>query len=104
MKMEFASGLGERSGRILDSLPDPIFFFDEAGELRYANAAGEALLGSSGSTSRGFCDIVDCGERTFAQISEDVKRGISTGRLRSRPELEDGKGRLIFQLTPVEGG
>ena len=69
------SGPGERSGRILDSLPDPVLFFDDTGELRYANAAAEALIGGSDGSPRRFCDVIDCGASTFTQLIDDIRRG-----------------------------
>jgi signal transduction histidine kinase len=102
--MEFASGLGERSSRILDSLPDPVFFFDETGELRYANDAAEALIGGGDGSPRRFCDIVDCGASTFEQVIDDIRRGATPDCLRSRPGLERDGVPLLFQLKPVDGG
>ncbi len=103
MRSEFASGLGERSGRILDSLPGPVFFFDETGELRYANDAAGALIGDAGRTRR-FCDIVDCGASAFPQIVDDIRRGTTSDCLRSGPGLEKCALPLLFQVKPVEWG
>ena len=104
MKMRFTSVPGERSGSILDSLPDPVFFFDETGELRYANKAGEALIGKGDGSPRRFCDIVDCGASTFAQVIDNVRHGSVSGRLRGRPGLDREGAPLLFQVNPVEGG
>ncbi len=104
MRMQFDSGPGERSGRILDSLPDPVLFFDDTGELRYANAAAEALIGGSDGSPRRFCDVVDCGASAFTQLIDDIRRGAVPDRLRSRPGLEKGGAPLLFQVKPVDGG
>jgi signal transduction histidine kinase len=104
MKMQFSSGLGERSGSILDSLPDPVFFFDETGELRYANEAGEALIGGGDGSPRRFCDIVDCGVSTFAQVFDDIVRGSIPDRLRGRTGLERDGVLFYLQVKPVNGG
>ncbi len=103
MKMQFTSGPGERSGSILDSLPDPVFFFDETGELRYANKAGEALIGKGDGSPRRFCDIVDCGASTFAQVIDNVRQGTVSGRLRGRPGLDKEGAPLLFQVNMSTG-
>ncbi|HEY3273799.1 MAG TPA: histidine kinase dimerization/phospho-acceptor domain-containing protein, partial [Methanocella sp.] len=104
MKMQFTSGLGERSGRILDSLPDPVFFFDETGELRYANEAAEEMIGKGDGTPRRFCDIFDCDSSTFPQVMDNIRRGSGSGRLRSRSEPDRGEVSLLFHVKPVDGG
>jgi signal transduction histidine kinase len=101
MRMEFASGLGERSDRILDSLPDPVLFFDESGELRYANAAAVALIGS---VPRRFCDVFDCGVAGFPQAVEEIRRGTAPDRLCGRPGLATGGAPLLFRVKPFEDG
>jgi signal transduction histidine kinase len=102
--MQFDSGHGERSVRILDSLPDPVLFFDDTGELRYANAAAEALIGVSDGSPRRFCDVVDCDASSFTQLIDDIRRGAVPDRLRSRPGLEKGGAPLLFHVKPVDGG
>jgi hypothetical protein len=104
MRIQFDSGHGERSGKILDSLPDPIFFFDDAGELRYANAAAEALIGGSDGSIRRFCDLIDCNAYGFTQLIEDIRRGAAPDCLRSRPELEKDGASLLYRVKPVDGG
>lgn len=102
--MEFASGLGERSGRLLDSLPDPVLFFEETGELRYANEAARALIGGGDDSPRHFCDVFECDAATFAQAMEGIRRGASLASLRSRRGPERGVAPAVFQAKPLDGG
>lgn len=104
MEMQFESGPGDRNGMILDSLPDPVLFFNEAGELGYANDMAEALIGRGNGSPRRFCDIVDCGASTYAQVIGDIARHSGSGCVRGRPGLQKDGAPLLFQVKAVDGG
>ncbi|OPY26377.1 MAG: adaptive-response sensory kinase [Methanocella sp. PtaU1.Bin125] len=103
MKMQFDSGVGERSSRIFDSLPEAILFFNLAGELRYVNSAGLALIGQE-ARNRRFCDIADCGQASFRDLIDDIRSRMVGDQVVLRLRPDKGGRRLYLNVVPVDGG
>ncbi|MGA9139959.1 MAG: ATP-binding protein [Methanocella sp.] len=103
MKMQFDSGLGERSSRIFDSLPEAILFFNRAGELKYVNNAGLALIGPD-ARNRRFCEIADCGSSDFRDLIDGIRGGKVADQVAFGLKPEKGGGHLYMNVVPIDGG
>jgi PAS domain S-box-containing protein len=103
MKMQFDSGVGERSSRIFDSLPEAILFFNRAGELKYINNAGLALIGPE-ARNRRFCEIADCGPSSFQELIDGIRgRKVSDQVVLSLKPDKSGRP-LYMNVVPINGG
>ncbi|HUL62729.1 MAG TPA: hypothetical protein VLT35_06665, partial [Methanocella sp.] len=103
MEMQFDTGRAERSSRILDSLPEPVFFFDDAGELVYINRAGEGLIDGR-DRPIWFCDVVDCGASGYREVVDGIRRGALAGSLHSHLKPGSGDSGSLLDVVPVDGG
>jgi PAS domain S-box-containing protein len=103
MKMEFDSGVGERSSRIFDNLPDAILFFNPAGDLKYINNAGLTLMGQD-TRHRHFCEIADCGTSSFPELIDNVRRRVIVDQVAcNKKPLKNGRP-LYLNIIPIGGG
>ncbi len=103
MKMQFDSGVGERSSRIFDNLPDAILFFNPAGDLKYINNAGLTLMGQD-TRHRHFCEIADCGTSSFPELIDNVRRRVIVDQVACNMKpLKNGRP-LYLNIIPIGGG
>lgn len=93
---------GKRLKYLLDLMSDPACYFNEFGELEFANDAAMQALGIKYESTEKltFCDVAESGEMSFQQVIEGIRSGMMSGHMQGHDKCKCNK--LSLSLWPFE--